>query len=69
MALMSITPTAGARNLITAVDALVIAQLTSFEEPDLSEPPGVPKVKELNCCRLVLGRPATQVPPVQDVVR
>ena len=26
----------------------MIAQLTSFEEPDLSEPPGVPKVKELH---------------------
>jgi hypothetical protein len=66
---MTQTQPPGHRSLITAVDALVIAQLTSFEQPDLGEPPGVPKVKELKCCRLVLGPPATPLPPVQDVVR
>jgi hypothetical protein len=65
---MSIGPTPGWRTLITAADALVIAQLTSWEQPDLSEPPGVPKVKELKCCRLALG-PQSQTLPVPDVVQ
>ena len=60
--LMSINPTPSTRNLITAADALVIAQLTSFERPDLREPPGVPHVRELKCCRLVLGPPRKTIP-------
>ena len=67
MVLMTIQPTPGWRTLISSLDALVIAQLTSFEEPDLSEPPGVPKVKELKTGRLVLGPPAKQLVP--DVVQ
>ena len=66
---MSQAPVAGWRNLISEVDALVIAQLTSFEQPDLSDPPGVPKVKKLKTGRLVLGPPATQTLPVPDVVQ
>jgi len=61
--LMTPGPTPGWRNLISSLDALVIAQLTSFEEPDLSEPPGVPKVKELKTGRLVLGPPAKRLVP------
>ncbi|HEX3321920.1 MAG TPA: matrixin family metalloprotease [Terriglobales bacterium] len=60
--LMSINPTAGTRNLITAADALVIAQLTSFDRPDLGEPPGVPRVRPLKCGRLTLGPPRTTIP-------
>jgi len=68
--LMSSAPTPGRRDLISSLDALVIAQLTSFEEPDLSDPPGVPKVKELHCCRLVLGPPPSPNKlPVPDIVQ
>ena len=28
------------------LDALVLAQLSSFDRPNLGEPPGVPKVKQ-----------------------
>lgn len=68
LALMSVEPVPGWRTLISGADALVIAQLTSFKRPDLSEPPGVPHVHELNCCRLVL-RPARKTLPLPDVVR
>ena len=67
--LMSSAPTPGRRDLISSLDALIIAQLTSFEEPDLSDPPGVPKVKELHCCRLVLGPPPSNKLPVPDIVQ
>jgi len=67
--LMAPNPVAGRRDLISALDALAIAQLISSEEPDLSDPPGVPKVKELKTGRLVLGPPATQTPPVPDAVQ
>ena len=69
LALMTSEPHPGWRNLISSLDALVIAQLTSWEQPDLSEPPGLPRVEELHCCRLVLGPPATQTPPVPDLVQ
>lgn len=59
-------PTPGWRNLISAADALVIAQLTSFPKPDLGEPPGVPHVQELHCCRFVLGSVPTTI-PVPDI--
>lgn len=55
--LMSIDPTPSTRNLITAADALVIAQLLSYDRPDLSEPPGVPRARPLKCCRMTLGPP------------
>lgn len=66
---MTASPAPGSRTLITEVDALVIAQLTSFEQPDLGDPPGVPKVKDLICCRLVLGPAGAQTPPVPDLVQ
>lgn len=65
--LMVTLPTPGWRNLISAADALAIAQVTSFPRPDVDEPPGVPRVQELHCCRLVVGSaPATL--PVPDIV-
>jgi hypothetical protein len=67
--LMTEDPTPGRRDLISALDALVIAQLTSFEEPDLSNPPDVPNVKALKTSRLVLGPPATQTLPLPDVAQ
>jgi hypothetical protein len=66
---MTLNPAPGQRRLISGLDALAIAQLTSFEHPDLGEPPGVPKVKELEYCRLILGPPATQTPLVPDVAQ
>jgi len=59
LALMWPDPTPGWRNLISAADALVIAQFSSWKRPDLSEPPDVPHVKPLHCCRLILGPPPT----------
>jgi hypothetical protein len=66
---MAQEPTPGLRNLISAADALVIAQLSSWEDPDLSDPPGVPNVNALKTGRLVLGPPATQTVPLPDVVQ
>lgn len=67
LVLMTAEPTAGWRSLISAADALVIAQLTSYPRPDLGEPPDVPHVKAVHCCRLVLGRPAQTTLPVPDI--
>ena len=43
--LMGAHPTPGERQLISGLDALVLAQISSFDRPDLGEPPGVPKVE------------------------
>jgi hypothetical protein len=66
---MAQEPIPGQRNLISTADALVIAQLTSWEDPDLSDPPGVPNGNVLKTGRLVLGPPATQTEPLPDVVQ
>jgi hypothetical protein len=42
--LMVYDPEPGERQLISGIDALVISQFSSFDRPDLGEPPGVPKV-------------------------
>jgi len=60
MPLMMQFPEAGARQLISGVDALVAAQLSSFDRPDLTEPvwdvaedgPRTPKhrtIKKFSC--------------------
>lgn len=68
LVLMSVDPVPGWRTLISDADALVIAQLTSFKRPDLCEPPGVPHVQQLNCCRLVL-RPPRKTLALPDLVQ
>jgi hypothetical protein len=39
-------PEPGERQLISGLDALVLAQLSSFDRPNLGDPPGVPKVDD-----------------------
>jgi hypothetical protein len=44
--LMTGKPHAGKRQLITAIDAVVIAQFSSFDRPYIGEPPGVPSMDD-----------------------
>jgi hypothetical protein len=64
---MAGTPLPSARTLITQLDAVVIAQLTSWDDPDLSDPPGVPKVKEQICNQCLIPN-GSEPPALPDVV-